>query len=435
MLDKNEIYQQAIVHLEDADYPQAIALFEYLRASGDLSLLTRAKLLTAYLRASAKVMATSATETQGFLDLAQKLDPDNENVLLGFIRFMRLQGRHDEADEREDEFLKRPNIKIERRFLLARIARDTRQYKRAARHLDDILALDPGYTLASAMQTAVCYNAGLTNHPVLISERKKFLNPVSFTAGLSQITRDIGAVPGAKRAEGQLPDRSAWTDAQRFDWGRRVDLLIRDQLLGDEKSLNNLWSYVRPFELPATLTEKPSVILLLHFGSIHLALSKLIAAKLSFRHVTNSMHLGIVFPERIINLSAIPANTLLTHMALALRRGSSVTAALDGPVGQRAAGFRVLDTDYSIAAGPLVLAQHAKVKTHLLIAGHDADKMYYRWVEGPSENSDFEQLRDFWAAAIQDEADKLTRSGPENYIQHASSRRKAMTVVPFRPGV
>lgn len=421
MSDAANLLQQINTHLQAGENMQAATLLEPLLAADPSNALLRGKLMTAYLRASVPAALSDAAEAERLLKRALEVDGSNDNAQKSYIKFLRSQGRHQEADERSPDRL----------YLFAKKAYDARDYTKSIEHFEQLLAIDPDNDLANKLLPAAYYRAGRYDHPSVERERKKQANPVRFADGLAEIAKVIGV--SAPAVEGRLPDRSGWTEAQRYEWGRRVDVLIRDQILGGTTSRADVQCYTRPFKFPAALRDEKAVIFLLHVGSIHLSFGQIIQGDLPFNHVTNSLPIGVAFPGRILDVLAIPPNALLTRMALALRRGGCVTVAVDGPLGQRADGFEHLGVEYSIAAGPLILAQTMKAKTYLLVAGYEEFEMACRLVEGPAATTPLEELQAFWGNFIRSEVARQTEFGPENYIQHESSQMKALTVSPFKP--
>lgn len=431
MSDTTKLLQQANSHLKAGENVQAAALLEHLHVADPCNELLRGKLITAYLRASVQFTTNSVAEAERFLQKALVVDGSSDSVHLSYIKFLRREGRHQEADVRQNKFLDLVEVKPETRYLLAKIAYDSREYARSTDQLDQLLATDPDHVSAKTLLPAACYRAGRHDHPSLVGERQRQANPMRFADGLARIAKVIGVE--ATPDDGRLPDRRSWSEAQRYEWGRRVDSLIRDQILGGLEFRADVERYTRSFSLPPVLQEGGAVIFLLHVGSIHLALGKIIAGNIPFKHVTNSVPLGVAFPGQMFDVLAIPSTTLLSRMALALRRGACVTVAIDGPLGQRADGFVHLGVEYSIAAGPLALAHTMRARTYLLVAGYEERSMVCRLLEGPVAATSIEDLQAFWGDAIRSEVASLTESGPENYIQHASSQIKAVTINPYRP--
>lgn len=74
-----------------------------------------------------------------------------------------------------------------------------------------------------------------------------------------------------------------------------------------------------------------------------------------------------------------------------------------------------------------------RARTHLLVGGYEKRSMACRIVEGPPATASLETLQAFWGSTIRAEVSRLTDLGPENYIQHASSKTAAMTTRRFRP--
>lgn len=175
------------------------------------------------------------------------------------------------------------------------------------------------------------------------------------------------------------------------------------------------------------------MILLLHAGSVSLAIGQIVASGIPYRLVTNSISYGLAYPDRVIDIYNGRANTLLAQMGMALRRRVCVAVAADGPLGKRVDGFEHKGVEYSIAAGPLVLANLMRARTYLLVGGHEERSMACRIVEGPPASASLETLQAFWGSAIRAEVERLTDLGPENYIQHASSSVAAMTTRRYRP--
>lgn len=432
MMYANKLSKRANSHLQAGENLQAASLFERLLLSDPGNQFLRSKLVTAYLRESAKVDPKNTAEIERLLESALRIDNRNEQAHLSYIKYLRRQGRHQEADDRQNEFINLCEVMPETRYLLANIAYGAREYARAADQLEQLLASEPDHALAKSLHLAARYRAGHHDHPSMEQERQKQAKPIGFTEGLGRIAKAIGVGQSPSSAE-HLPDRSSWTEAQRYEWGRRVDTLIRDQILGGLEARANVLRYAPAFSLPPALHDGGAVVLLLHAGSIHLAFGQVVASGIPFNHVTNSLHLGVAFPGQIFDTNAIPANALLSRMAMALRRGSCVTVAADGPLGQRADGFEYLGVEYSIAAGPLILANKMRARTYLLVAGYEERNFGFRLVEGPTSETTYEDLVSFWGREIRTEVARLMDWGPENYIQHASSQIKSVTVNPYRP--
>lgn len=431
MSSANSLLQEANIQLQAGENLQAAVLLERLRAASPDNEMVRGKLITAYLRASVKAAYKSAAEAEQLLQNALRVDSHNESVQISYIKFLRRIGRHEEANSRQHEFLTSVPAKPETKYLLAKIAYDARDYVGAVDLLEQILTNEPDSESAKSLLLPACYRAGYRNHPRVELERLNQSRPACFADGLARIAKTIGVEPYT--GDGLLPDRRNWTEAQRYGWGRRVDTLIRDQILGGAAALADVQRHTESFSLPQALQDGGAVVMLLHVGSIHLSFAKIVESKIPFSHVTNSVHLGVAFPDRILDTIAIPPNTLLTRMALALRRRACVTVAVDGPLGQRADGFEHLGVEYSIAAGPLVLAQTMRARTYLLVAGYEERNMSFRLVEGPEVTTPLQELQEFWGNAIRSEVARITKYGPENYIQHASSPIKAVTISPYKP--
>jgi hypothetical protein len=239
-------------------------------------------------------------------------------------------------------------------YRLGLASHQARDFSAAVDHLDRALAAEPGHLSAQRLLPGACYRAGRLDHRALAATRRGMAEKFSFATRLRGIARAVGA-EGASD-DGLLPDRTGWTDRQRFDWGRRIDGQIRLQALSGPDMLADLQGHTQQATLPLHLGEGGAIILLLHVGSINLAIAQIIASGINYRHVTNSIDYGLAFPDRVIDIHRGHPSTLLARMGAALRGRACLLVAADGPWGQRVEVFRHRGVEYPIAAGPLVLA-------------------------------------------------------------------------------
>ncbi len=428
-LDVPALHKQAYFHFQAAENVEAAAVFEQLLAADPDDALVRGKLITAYLRAVVQAEPKDPAEAERLLLRAIEVDRGNGNTRLSYVKFLQRRGRHDEAAKRLDELnaslakagkdQAAAQLDAARLFQLASGAyHRERDYAAAIGHLEQVLVADPRHIKARQLLPGACYRAGRLDHPALEGTRREASGEHRFADGLNAIARSIGVEQTSD--DGQLPDRSGWTDDQRFTWGRRVDALIRFQVLGGAETMADLQRRTQPFALPADLHEGGAVVLLIHAGSINLAIGQVFASGMPYRLVTNSVPYGVADPERTIDVYSGRATTLLARMAVPLRRGNAVMVAVDGPLGRRLDTIEHHGIEYPIAAGPLVLAHQMRVKTHLVVGGYEARSLACRHVEGPPTTVSLETLYDFWRAAIRKEVVRLTALGPENYIRQPS---------------
>lgn len=337
MTNVASLLPQAISLLQAADNLGAAAVLERLVAADPNDAMMRARLATAYLRAVVQTEPDDPAEAERLLLRVLELDVMHENARQSYAKFLRRHGRHLEAAQHPGEVPAAGSDELEMHFQLGAKAYRARDYAASADYLEQVLAADPRHSRAMSLLPGACYRAGRLNHPSLDPARRELSGQVRFADGLNMIARAIGVEAAADG--GGLPDRAGWTEAQRYDWGRRVDALIRYQVLGGPDTLADLQRFTQPFALPPDLREGGAVILLLHVGSVSLAIGQIVASGIPYSLVTNSISYGLAYPNRVIDALKGGANSLLAQMGMALRRRVCVAVAADGPLGKRVDGF------------------------------------------------------------------------------------------------
>jgi Flp pilus assembly protein TadD len=409
-------YEQALSLFQTTQYVRAVEVLEQLLAADPGDTRARSLLPVSCLRAVNQVEPGDVAHAERLILRALELNRQNPQVQLSHALFLHRHGRGAEAARYLESG---PAAEIH--FRLGAIAHHkTRDYAASVEHLERALAVEPDHVLAKQLLPGAAYRAGRFDHLALDPVRRALSTTTSFAARLRECATAVGIDAAAD--DGRLPDRTGWTPDQRFDWGRRVDAQIRFQALSGPAMLADLQRYTRPLPLPSTWQEgdRGAVILLLHAGSINLAISQLVASGMDYRHITNSIDYGVANPERVIDLYSGRPGTLLARMGAALRRGLNVVVAADGPLGQQLKVLRHQGVDYPVAAGPLVLAKQLRARTHLLVGGFEAREMACRLVEGPPVTASLKDLEAFWTDAILAEIERLTAWGPENLIRQPS---------------
>lgn len=420
MTDATSLARRAYDHFQAAENVEAAAVLERMFAATPADAMVRAKLVTAYLRAVVQIEPDDVAEAERLLLRAVEVDAIEGVSHQSYDKFLRRHGRSAEADQRLDETAaaRAAAAALNERVFVARKAYDARDYAASVAQLDEVLRADPDHQAAGKLAPLAAYRAGLLDHPSLDALRRRIREPERFADALARVAREVGVTP--QPDPGGLPDRSDWTDHQRYGWGRRIDAVIRDQVLGGPESLAAILHRGQSLGMPEHLQQGGAVILLLHVGSINFAIGQVVASGIPFNLVTSGELHGLALPGQVIDVQIGRSTALLARMAVALRRGTNVVVAADGPLGQQVDIFTHHGVEYPIAAGPLALAHRLKARTHLLIAGYAARSLISRFVEGPPATASLETLQGFWGGAIREEVARMTALGPENDIRQAN---------------
>ena len=246
--DVTSLLPQAVSLLQAADNLGAAALLERLVAADPNNAMMRARLATAYLRAVVQIEPDDPAEAERLLLRVLELDVMQENARLFYAMFLRRHGRHLKTAQRPGDVPAAGAGETEMHFRLGAKAYRARDYAASADYLEQVLAADPRHGRAMNLLPGACYRAGRLDHPSLDPARHELSGQVRFADGLTNIARAIGVE--AADDDGGLPDRAGWTEAQRYAWGRRVDALIRYQVLGGPDTLADLQHRTRPLALP-----------------------------------------------------------------------------------------------------------------------------------------------------------------------------------------